>query len=94
MKAKAELQKISDDIPEYKPDEDVQLGGARGESQGEAPRGSSSQPGHVPNDTEVACESTGDGEVDLMLPIAQSMGEREVLRDGSRPRAMTSSTKS
>ena len=32
MKANAELQRISDDIPENKPDEDVRLGGAHGES--------------------------------------------------------------
>ena len=32
VKAKAELQKISDDIPEYKPDEDVRSGSACGES--------------------------------------------------------------
>ena len=45
VKAKAKLQRIRDEISENKPDEDVRLGVAHRESQGESSRGSGRQPG-------------------------------------------------
>ena len=57
-KAKAELQKISDDIPEHKPDEDVQPWGCTGRVQGESSRGSGSQPGGA-KDKFISCDKKG-----------------------------------